>query len=191
MPAENVRRISDSLTLAAMAHPLRRRLLNLLKVDGPSTASVLAGRTDQHVGNVSHHLRTLAAARLVEEVPELARDRRERWWRVAATRFVWHSDDFTGDAADEAVARAAAVLDLDRQVAAVRRWWDSDDDEQAGWPNGPFASDVWLRVTDEELVEFAAELNEVILRWSERDLPDDEELRDTVLVFARAVPARP
>jgi DNA-binding transcriptional ArsR family regulator len=64
-----------------MTHPLRRRLLSLLKLDGPSTASVLAQRTGQAVGNISHHLHALAAADLIEEVPELARDRRERWWR--------------------------------------------------------------------------------------------------------------
>ena len=54
--------IKDSRALTAMAHPVRRRLLSLLKVDGPATASVLADRTGQAVGNVSHHLRALAEA---------------------------------------------------------------------------------------------------------------------------------
>src|SRR6185312_7676911 len=35
-------RVTDSRVLVAMAHPLRRRLLNLLKVDGPATASALS-----------------------------------------------------------------------------------------------------------------------------------------------------
>src|ERR1022692_673414 len=76
-----IRDVTDSRVLAAMTHPLRRRLLSLLKLDGPSTASVLAQRTGQAVGNISHPLHALAAADLIEEVPELARDRRERWWR--------------------------------------------------------------------------------------------------------------
>ena len=69
-----MRQITDARVLVAMAHPLRRRLLNMLKVDGPSTASVLSERTGQAVGNVSHHLRSLAAAGLIEEAPELARE---------------------------------------------------------------------------------------------------------------------
>ena len=70
--------MTDARVLTAMAHPLRRRLLDVLRVHGPGTASVLAERTAQAVGNVSHHMRILAEAGLVEEAPELARDRRER-----------------------------------------------------------------------------------------------------------------
>jgi DNA-binding transcriptional ArsR family regulator len=73
--------VSESQVLAALAHPLRRRLLAALRAEGPATAGVLAARTDQAVGSVSHHLRTLGACGLIEEAPELARDRRERWWR--------------------------------------------------------------------------------------------------------------
>ena len=47
---EAARTITDSRVLAAMAHPLRRRLLDALKVDGPSTASMLANRTGQAIG---------------------------------------------------------------------------------------------------------------------------------------------
>ena len=130
-----IRQITDSRVLAAMAHPLRRRLLGLLKLDGPSTATVLAERTSQAVGNISYHLRTLAAAGLIEEAPELARDRRERWWRRTASTLGWASADFAGDAASDAVARAAGSLNLTayavKSSAALARarprrcagWW--------------------------------------------------------------------
>jgi DNA-binding transcriptional ArsR family regulator len=58
------RTITDSRVLAAMAHPLRRRLLDALKVDGPSTASMLANWTGQGIGNISHHMKVLANAAL-------------------------------------------------------------------------------------------------------------------------------
>lgn len=48
-------------------------MLDALTVDGPSTASMLAKRTGQAVGNASHHLKVLAGAGLVEEAPELAK----------------------------------------------------------------------------------------------------------------------
>ncbi|MFI1864047.1 ArsR/SmtB family transcription factor [Streptomyces jumonjinensis] len=62
MNNQEIRQITDSRVLAAMAHPLRRRLMDVLKVEGPGTVSALAGRTGQAVGNVSHHIRVLARA---------------------------------------------------------------------------------------------------------------------------------
>lgn len=181
----------DQRALAALVHPLRRRLLDLLKLEGPATASMLAGRTDEAVGNVSHHLRVLAVAHLIAEAPELARDRRERWWRRTVPRLSWSSLDFAGDAAGEAIAAAAESLNLDVQVGHVRRWNERRDDEQAQWPSGPFSRDTWLRLTDAELARVAAELSSVLTRWADRELPDDGQERSTVFVFARGVPARP
>ena len=183
--------ITDSRVLAAMAHPVRRRLLDLLKLDGPGTASTLAEHTGEAVGNVSHHLRALAAAGLIEEAPELARDRRERWWRRTSPTLCWSSTDFADDAAGEAVAHAVESLNLERQTGHVRRWADQPQAEQERWPLGPFSAEVWLRVTDDELAEYAAELKSVMNKWAEREVPDDGRDRSTVFTFARGVPGRP
>jgi DNA-binding transcriptional ArsR family regulator len=191
MDDAEVRQITDSRVLAAMAHPLRRRLLTVLKLDGPSTVSVLAHRTDQAVGNVSHHLRTLAAAELIEEVPELARDRREHWWQRTANTIQWSSSDFADDAAAEAVARAAESINLEYQVSAVREWESASEDEKSHWPRGPFSTDSWMRLTDSELAEMSDEVTALIKRWADRPLPDDGEERSTVFVFARGVPGEP
>src|SRR6201996_4811964 len=86
---ESPRQITDSRVLAAYSHPLRRRLLDALSVDDAATASMLAEATGQAVGNVSHHLKVLASAQLIEEAPELARDRRERWWRRTSRGLRW------------------------------------------------------------------------------------------------------
>jgi DNA-binding transcriptional ArsR family regulator len=188
---DDKRSITDSRVLAAMAHPVRRRLLDLFKLDGPSTASVLAQRTGEAIGNVSHHLRALAAAGLLEEAPELARDRRERWWRRTSQSLCWSSADFAEDAAGEAVAHAVESLNLERQAGHVRRWADRPQSEQERWPLGPFSTETWLRVTDEELALLATEVRELFTRWAEREPPDDGQERDTVFAFARAVPAAP
>src|SRR3954454_20623837 len=110
MPDKEIRQITDARVLAALAHPLRSRLIDILRVGGPATASLLAERTGQAVGNISHHLHTLAACELIEEAPELARDRRERWWRLVSVGNRWHSRDFGGDAAAEAIELAAASM---------------------------------------------------------------------------------
>jgi DNA-binding transcriptional ArsR family regulator len=186
-----IRRVTDSRVLAAMAHPLRRRLLNLLKVDGPSTAGVLSERTGQAVGNISHHLRSLAAAGLIEEAPELARDRRERWWRRTPGAVRWSAADFAGDEAAEAVALAAESLNLDTQLGFLRAWAVAPDEERARWPKGPFSVDSWLRLDDDELAEFSVQLLALIRRWADREAPGDGRDRRPVFVFAHGIPARP
>jgi DNA-binding transcriptional ArsR family regulator len=191
MEDSSIRQITDSRVLAAMSHPLRRRLLSLLKLDGPATASMLAQRTGQAVGNLSHHLRVLAAASLIEEAPELARDRRERWWRRTAPTLTWSASDFTGDVVSDAVARAAESINLDRQLAPLSQWAQAADEEKARWPEGPFSIDSWMRVTDAELAEFSAEMLALVRRWADRQLPDDGRERGTVFVFAHGVPAQP
>jgi DNA-binding transcriptional ArsR family regulator len=183
--------ITDVQVLSAMAHPLRRRLLTLLKVDGPAMASTLADRTGQAVGNISHHLRVLGAAGLIEEAPELARDRRERWWRRAAGTVSWSSRDFAGDENAEVIDRAARSIDLDAQLAQLRGWDQAPASERARWPDGPFAINSWMRLDDAELAELAAELTTVIRRWGDRKVPDDGRERGPVLVFAHGVPGQP
>lgn len=80
MPAHH----ADAAVLKALGHPVRLRLLDELIATGPATVGMLALRTDEAVGSVSHHLRSLADAGLVHVAPELARNRRERWWRADA-----------------------------------------------------------------------------------------------------------
>lgn len=191
MPTPEIRQITDSRVLAAMAHPLRRRLLDILRVDGPATASMLAERTGQAVGNISHHLHTLAACELVAEAPELARDKRERWWQLVSTGTRWSSRDFGGDTAAEAIELAAASLGLDRQIGFVRAFSAAPAEERDWWGEGPYSTDSWLRLTPAELAEFAAEVIALHRRWSEREMPDDGAERRPVFAFARAVPATP
>ncbi|MFY1686639.1 ArsR/SmtB family transcription factor [Plantactinospora sp. WMMB782] len=186
-----IRQVTDSRVLAAMSHPLRRRLMDVLKVYGPATVSTLAERTGQAVANVSHHLRVLAAADLVAEAPELARDRRERWWRLVSSGLRWSTADFADDPASEAVQQAAVSLNLDRQVGLVRDWHASGEEQRAAWGEAPFSTDRWLRFTPDELVEFETELLALLSRWGDRELPDDGQHREPVFFFAYGVPAQP
>jgi len=185
------RQITDSRVLAAMSHPLRRRLLDALALDGAATASALADATGQAVGNVSHHLKVLAAADLIEEAPELARDRRERWWREVSESYQWSSEDFQDDPASEAIAQAALSLNLDRQFDHVRRWYAAPDDERTAWGKGPFSVSWWLKLTPDELGELSRELVELFERWDERKDRDDGNVREPVFVFANGAPGRP
>ncbi|GAA4594591.1 helix-turn-helix domain-containing protein [Planotetraspora phitsanulokensis] len=187
MPDRPIREIRDSKVLAAMSHPLRRRLLDVLRVDGPSTASVLADRTGQAVGNISHHLKVLAASELVEEVPELARDRRERWWRVAPARTDWSPSDFP----DDPVAEAAESLVLERQTAMARQWFAERDGYPEPWRRAAFTSDHWARLSVAELAELEERILDLLASLADREIPDDGQERMTVFLTVRAVPGRP
>src|SRR3954454_20546020 len=74
--------VLDPPRLRPLAHPLRGRLLGLLRLHGPSTASRLAARVGESSGSTSYHLRQLGSVGLVVEDPEHAGEGgRERWWR--------------------------------------------------------------------------------------------------------------
>ncbi len=190
MTRPEVRTLRDARPLAALAHPFRSRIMDALKVDGPSTASMLAVRTGQAVGNASHHLRVLADAGLVEEAPELARDRRERWWRLVNSGTRWSTLDLLDDPAATAAAREAEALALRRQVERVTAWMANGGTDPQ-WDDAAYATQNWLRLTPEELRQVADEVVDLFRRWSEREAPDDGAEREPVLVFSRGFPCQP
>lgn len=173
-----------------MAHPFRARMMDALKVDGPSTASALAKRTGQAVGSASHHLKVLADAGLVVEAPELAKERRERWWRLADRGTRWSRSDFGDDTAALAAADAAEALALQRQFARTREWMANRDSDPHGHEAG-FATQHWLRLTPDETRQVADEVVDLLMRWSSREVPDDGQERESVFVFSRGFPAQP
>jgi DNA-binding transcriptional ArsR family regulator len=188
MTVPDVREIRDSKVLAAMSHPLRRRLMDVLEVHGPSTASALAQRTGQAVGNISHHLKVLAASDLVEEVPELARDRRERWWRKAYDGLNWSATNFK----DDPVADAAESLSLDHQANLARTWLAERENYGEMWEEASFSTDAWAQMTPEELDSLNEEIVALVIRkWAKREVPDDGQERKPVFLFARGFPAQP
>lgn len=175
--------------LTAMAHPLRRRLLDVLQVGGAATASTLADTTDQRVGNISHHLKVLDQAGLIVEDPSLAKDRRERWWRRVEGGLSWASPGPDAPASTQTIAGAAETVNLDGHVARVRDWLTERDD--TAWIHAAFASDAWMSLTSEELAQVSDEINTVLRRWANREIPDDDQARRSVFVFAHGVPAKP
>jgi hypothetical protein len=194
------RRIDDPGVLAALAHPLRRRLIDVLSVEGPATVSALAERTGQRVGNISHHVKVLASAGFLVEDTDRARDRREHWWRTQPGSIQWASAGPGAEPSAAAVATAAEAVNLDQHVGRVRQWQTDREGDRQEWADAAFATDVWLRVTPAELAEVGEEIQQVLLRWSRRELPDDtDDTDDTdgrlgrrpVFVFAHGVPARP
>src|SRR3712207_131533 len=88
--------VHDVESLRAVAHPVRNKLLALLRYEGPATASQLGRRLDESSGSTSYHLRQLARYGFVEEDPEQP-NRRDRRWRAAQRITSWNRADFADD----------------------------------------------------------------------------------------------
>ncbi|MCE1178662.1 MAG: helix-turn-helix domain-containing protein [Micrococcales bacterium] len=187
---EGVRTLTEAKALAALAHPFRARIMDALKVDGPSTASALAARTGQAVGSASHHLKVLHEAGLVEEAPELAKDRRERWWRLVDRGTRWSRAEFADDPDALAAAEQAEALGWRRQTERVEAWL-TNSDSVPEWADAAFATQSWATLSPDELREVAEEVMDVVLRWSTREIPDDGVEREPVYLFSRGFPSQP
>ncbi len=68
--------------LKALTHPTRLRMLGLLRIEGPATATMLATRLGLNTGATSYHLRQLAQAGFVTDDSERG-NARDRWWKAA------------------------------------------------------------------------------------------------------------
>lgn len=154
--------------MRALAHPLRLRLLGLLRADGPATATTLALRLDVSVPLVSYHLRQLAEYGFLEEASDLARDGRERWWRSAHDRTSWSSVEFL-DTPERLAAESALGREVVRRYAEVmERWLDERPAWPREWVDASDSSDWLLDLTPGELRRMRAELAEVVERYAGR-----------------------
>ncbi|MFG1623735.1 ArsR/SmtB family transcription factor [Kribbella sp. NPDC049227] len=189
MTPANRRSVTPSV-LAAIHHPLRRRMLDIIFVDGPATASRLAEATGELVGNISHHLKVLSAAGVIVEAPELAKNRRERWWKLGDTSsYSWSIADAQGDPAGELVAATAEDQNLAHHVGKVRQWFDIRYQFEEPWVRAAYATERWLTLTPERLNELSERIEDLVREYY--DEPSEGEDAHRVFFFAHAVPARP
>lgn len=109
----------DIAGLRALSHPVRLRMLGLLRSEGPATATSLARRLDLNTGATSYHLRQLAQHGFIEEDTERGTGR-DRWWRAAhdSTRTDFREEGST-DEEVEAYLTTVALLYGDKLRAAV------------------------------------------------------------------------
>jgi DNA-binding transcriptional ArsR family regulator len=177
--------------VAAIHHPVRRKLLELLNLDGPNTVSGLAEAAQVAVGNASHHLKVLAEAGLVEEAPELAKDRRERWWRAVPSSISWSVADVAGDPVAEVIASAAEQQNLAHHVGKVQQWYSHRDAYDVDWVRAAFSAEYWVSVTPAELAELGQRVGEVFAEYAATPERRAQPGRQNVFVFAHGVPAKP
>lgn len=141
----------DTALLKALAHPLRARILGVLRIAGPSTATRLAERLGESSGLTSYHLRMLASAGLVEDDPERGSGR-DRWWRAAHDVSGFQPSDFEGTDAEPAASWLASFADQAR-AREVATWNAEAADWPHEWRDVADRSDYYLLATPDELRE--------------------------------------
>jgi DNA-binding transcriptional ArsR family regulator len=181
--------VDDPIRLRALAHPLRMRLLGLLRLDGPSTASGLAARLGESSGSTSYHLRQLARHGFIERAEELDRGR-ERWWRASDEATIFRAGDIA-DSPEGAVLSAAYQRQvLQTHTAVAAQYLDELETWESEWTNTAGLSDSWVRLTPDRLAALTKEIMRLIAAAEVAD--DDEDAADAerVAAMVHAIPVR-
>ena len=149
---------SSPRELRALAHPLRLRILGELRSSGPLTVGRLSDLFDEAPGSISYHLGVLVEFGYVEEVPELAADRRERWWRAA------HEITQIAPGATSAGVRHQIV---DVYAASLHRVIDAEPTTDPAWRSAATSSDVIAHLNADQLADASRELDALLEKWAE------------------------
>jgi DNA-binding transcriptional ArsR family regulator len=169
----------DAAAARALAHPLRLRLLDLLRFEGPSTATLLGRQVGESSGSTSYHLRQLARYGFIEEAP--GRGGRERWWRFRSRRVTLDGGGAGGrELLPELLSREAYALDRFLAQRKLLPEWDA----------GSFFTTLALRLTAAELAELSTSLEELLGRFrrAEADDPPADARPVRLLAFGYPLP---
>jgi DNA-binding transcriptional ArsR family regulator len=168
------RQVTDPADLKAVAHPLRVRMLALLRRHGPATATELAQQLDTESGSTSYHLRILARHGFVAEAaadPQRRRHPRERRWAAVHRTTGWSNTQL---AATDAGREAAAMMrrrQVEVLIGDVERFEAELDRLSPAWVEAAGIGDLQVRLTEASLTalwdRFYAHLDELRARDAE------------------------
>lgn len=156
--------LRDPRALRALAHPIRIRLLGLLRREGPLTASGAGRRIGESSGSASYHLRQLARWELVEEAD--GGRGRERPWRATALFTAWPNVSETPELAEASETFARFVLA--RYVERLEQWLGRRSLEPPEWQEAAAFGDSLLYLTVEELAQLRDTLHGLAESYLER-----------------------
>ncbi len=162
----------DPTQLKALTHPLRLRLLALLRSDGPATATSLATRLGINTGATSYHLRQLAEHGFITE-DEQRGSGRDRWWRAAAA---WTSvqESPEADEAERDTHDAFWQAALTQQVRVLQDAIAARSALSPQWRQLTTSSDVAVWATPEQAQDVSRRVHELFEHLATLPLVGDE-----------------
>ncbi|MDY0982625.1 winged helix-turn-helix domain-containing protein [Microbacterium sp. CFBP9023] len=182
--------MEDISVVTAVHHPLRRRIYDYLLLYGTSQVTALARSLDAQVGSISHHLRMLERAGLVERAEDPSGDRRTSWWKIARRGLTWSAEDFADSPADALLAREAQRQSIRMQIERLQRWQRRHDDPAvAGYDASNTETTAWA--TPDELRDLSSRLSATLMDWRDSVDLEDGQQRTPIFFFAHAFPTTP
>lgn len=148
--------VDDVDTLKAIAHPLRMKLLGVLRRDGPATASELGRLLEESSGSTSYHLRQLERFGFVVE-DEVQPSARERRWKAAH-----EMTSFPSSLAELDGGREYVDVVRRRQEELLRAGLDAWTEQRRGIGH----SDYVLTLDPDDLEALGRDIEEVVARYS-------------------------
>jgi DNA-binding transcriptional ArsR family regulator len=181
--------VTDVASLRAIAHPIRSKMLALLRYEGPATASELGRRLGESSGSASYHLRQLARYGFIEEDPEQP-NRRDKRWRAASRVTHWSRAEMATDPEGRQISDALERRQLLGAVEMFQRWFAERDNLDPRWADVGGLFDDLLRLTPSQAVRLDNELMAVFARYrTDPPPPDDpDEPVGHVRIYLQALP---
>lgn len=176
--------------ITAVHHPLRRRIYDHLLLYGTSQVTALSRALDSQVGSISHHLRMLERAGVVERAPDPTGDKRTSWWKVARRGLSWSTDDYADSPADALLAREAQRQGIRTQFERLQRWHRSRNDPAYADYDG-YSTDTTAWASPRELQDLSTRLLATMKDWQDSIDLDDGTARTPIFFFSHAFPTVP
>jgi DNA-binding transcriptional ArsR family regulator len=146
--------LRDARALRALAHPTRLKLVGLLRLQGPMTATQAARELGETPQRCTFHLGQLAKYGLVEEAG--GGRGRERPWRATAFFTSWPNVMTEQEAAAAGQLLESVVAEL--HFEAVMGWIERKDEEPQEWQEAAQLNDTVLYLTPGELEELGRDI---------------------------------
>ncbi|MCE7480569.1 MULTISPECIES: winged helix-turn-helix domain-containing protein [Microbacterium] len=178
--------------ITAVHHPVRRRIVDYLGLYGASQVTTLARALDQQVGSISHHLRMLERAGIVERADAPNADKRTSWWQPTRRSFTWSADDFEDSPSNALLAREAERTNISTQLQRLKSWHGGKQRRpEPEWSRAAFSTDALAWASAAELTQLSEALRDTIDAWRTAIDREDGAERRPVFVFAHGFPTTP
>ena len=191
MSEPRVKQVTDLAGLRALGHPLRLRLLGLLRAGGPATATALGDKVGAAPNAVSYHLRQLARAGFIEPAETSGGDRREHAWKASHEATSWEPSGFGDSPESSAAADLVRRRIFDVHDQALEAYLLGEHGEPASWRAAAGFGDLAFRASPGDLKAVLAEVNAVVARSQQRaigTLGDPDPDARTVMVIWHGFP---
>lgn len=159
-----VKHVTDLAGLRALGHPLRLRILGLLRVHGPATATSLGRDVNAAPNAVSYHLRQLAKAGFIEPAGQAAGDRREHAWRASHDVTSWENSAFSSSPGAHLALEALRHRIFDAYREQLERYLQAESTWDDAWREAAGFGDLIFRATPDGLRAAREEVEAVVER---------------------------